>query len=685
MYEINSIHIKTRPYILLFFFIGIFLSNAINTRLYSQEKEIDSLRIVIENTPNNNKEWFQKVMELAAAYREKRPHLDIIINGFESDYQNYGVAALEWAKKSGTPMELAQARRYEIDYILFYNHNIDANNFDFFSLGQQMINEGIFHSLEDEFYVYRILTDLYQEKGFYKEFLSLIPKKYELARELEKPFSEPFREYASIGTIYYRLKDYGNARIYYRKTLDSMFVDSLTLLKASINNNIALSFSKEEQIDSALYYYRKSLDIIETGHQEYYDYKTEGYNEHIKNVINANIAYLGVKRGKYDEAIFAIKKELYTGKREDEPSTVMQAYNKLGEIYYYKKEYTLAEKFLDSGKNFSHRGIHDEDEIVNIKQRAKLYLATNRQEEAEKLFTYAQKFKDSIDLIKSKQQTKVASVIYETQAKEKELQSQRLALAKKNEVILKKEKSQIIYGIILLILFASLLFFYWFNRKIKIQKAKVDDSLKEKELLLKEIHHRVKNNLQVVSSLLTKQGAVSDNEQVKKLMEDGQNRIKSMAMVHQLLYQTEDFRNLNLKEYTKILVSSISGSNQFHGRSIITHIHMDDIYSHIDIAVPYGLILNELLSNCFEHGFSEDGSGDITISVKELKKDEYCLTVTDTGKGIPVNIEERMKKSLGINLIEGLAWQLRGSLTYTNTKQGSQFDVIFFNNLNNIT
>lgn len=168
-------------------------------------------------------------------------------------------------------------------------------------------------------------------------------------------------------------------------------------------------------------------------------------------------------------------------------------------------------------------------------------------------------------------------------------------------------------------------------------------------------------------------------------MEDGQNRIKSMAMVHQLLYQTEDFRNLNLKEYTKLLVSSISSSNQFNSANITITTHMEDIYSHIDIAVPYGLILNELLSNCFEHGFPNGGPGKITLRVTNIKDDIYLLKVSDTGQGISEDIEEKMERSLGVSLIKGLAWQLRGHMSYENTLEGCQFEVEFQNNLKNVS
>lgn len=673
-------------------FVALFLFNSVFTSLFSQEKELDSIRTIVANSSKSKEDRFNKIMELASIYRKYQPRLEKVVEGFDEDYLQYGVEALKWAEEYGSPKQLAQARRFEIDYYRYLYLIIDKNNLDLVFKGQQMISEGIFYSLEDEFVVYRELTDLYNEKQFFKEFLELVTKKFDLARQLKKPFSESFWEYSAIGTIYYKQQDYETARVYYKKTLDAITSSDHDLFRASVNNNIALSYTKEEKTDSAINYYNKSLKIIESALLVTNQYQTDHDIEHLKNVIKSNISYLGVKKGEYDMAITAIKKELFSGKMKKEPSTIVQAYNKLGEIYYYKKQYVIAEKYLDSARKSFIGGIHDKDQINNLNHRAKILLATNKQYEANKLFRKAQQFEDSISIIKSSRQTKIASVLYETQAKETELQKQRLELVKQNEEILKKEKTQIIYSVVLIVLIASLLVFYWFNRKIQYQKEQVeaqkklvDSSLKEKEILLKEVHHRVKNNLQVISSLLIKQGSVSDDEQVKKLMIDGQNRIKSMAMVHQLLYQTEDFRNINLKEYTNLLVNSISDSHQFKEMDITFKIHMEDIHSHIDIAVPYGLILNELLSNCFEHGFTKGGPGSITVTVNHLQNEDYQLIVSDTGQGITENIDQKMKKSLGINLVKGLAWQLRGDLSFSNASQGSRFEVTFQNNLKNVS
>ena len=662
-----------------------------NQILHAQHPELDSLRNKLSSNAPFGKEKFGLTMELAKKYRQLRPLRKDTIHGFSEDYLNYGKKALDWAEKNGSPEQLSMAELFQIDYALYYNYYVDNTNFDAFLLSQKLINKNVFASLEDKYSVYVILSDLYFEKGFYKRVFELLPLRYQMGRALNKPYTEAYREFGFIAKGYYELKDYNAARKYYRLALDSIKEEKFPIRKASFNNNIALSFAKEGRDDSAAYYYRQSLKIIELAPSEAYNNQTPNYAEHIKNVIKSNIAYLDVKNGNYDPAIKAVKRELASGKTENEITTVIQAYNKLGQLYYYKKQYIIAVQYLDSAMVMIRSGIDDSAKLRNLNQKAKVFLAIGKQEEAEKMFKYAQNFEDSISEIKSTAQAKVASVLYETEKKEKELQQQQFLLSEKNNEISRKEQLQTIYALALSALSLLLIISVYFFRKMKSQKVKierqkiaVDNSLREKEILFKEIHHRVKNNLQVVSSLLNKQGENSEDLNVKKLMEDGQNRIKSMAMIHQQLYQTSDFENIDLKKYTQLLTASIAESNKVKGMEITTEIIMPEINSHIDIAVPYGLILNEIISNCYEYAFIGLKSGKITITVTPMDDKMYKLTVSDNGRGLPQDMEERSKKSLGINLIKGLAWQLRGELTYFNNTQGSTFEVTFINNLKNV-
>ena len=277
-------------------FVALYLFNGVFTSLFSQEKELDSIRTIVANSSKSKEDRFNKIMELASIYRKYQPRLEKVVEGFDEDYLQYGVEALKWAEEYGSPKQLAQARRFEIDYYRYLYLIIDKNNLDIVFKGQHMISEGIFYSLEDEFVVYRELTDLYNEKQFFKEFLELVTKKFDLARQLKKPFSESFWEYSAIGTIYYKQQDYETARVYYKKTLDAITSSDHDLFRASINNNIALSYTKEEKTDSAINYYNKSLKIIESTLLVTNQYQTDHDIEHLKNVIKSNIAYLGVKK-----------------------------------------------------------------------------------------------------------------------------------------------------------------------------------------------------------------------------------------------------------------------------------------------------------------------------------------------------------------------------------------------------
>ena len=168
------------------------------------------------------------------------------------------------------------------------------------------------------------------------------------------------------------------------------------------------------------------------------------------------------------------------------------------------------------------------------------------------------------------------------------------------------------------------------NEKLQLEisqrkkaEEQVNASLKEKEVLLKEVHHRVKNNMQVISSLLNLQAKRYDDKKVIDILSESRNRIKSMALIHEGLYQTKDFANITFAEYVKSLVTHLMRSNGVDTDSISTDIDIKDILLGIDTSIPCGLILNELVSNSLKHAFREGVKGEIRISMKKI--DDFGL------------------------------------------------------------
>lgn len=203
----------------------------------------------------------------------------------------------------------------------------------------------------------------------------------------------------------------------------------------------------------------------------------------------------------------------------------------------------------------------------------------------------------------------------------------------------------------------------------KTAEEQIKLSLKEKELLLKEVHHRVKNNLQIISSLLHLQEKYIRDKNDLEIFQDSQNRVKSMAMIHEKLYQSESFSKVDFKDYIQSLISNLYYSFGIKNERIQLETLIDEIYFNIDKAITCGLLLNELISNCFKHAFPDERKGKISLKIKkELHK--YLLVVNDNGIGINENIDSNSTGSLGFQLINSLVAQLGGFMNYKSNKDG---------------
>jgi PAS domain S-box-containing protein len=198
--------------------------------------------------------------------------------------------------------------------------------------------------------------------------------------------------------------------------------------------------------------------------------------------------------------------------------------------------------------------------------------------------------------------------------------------------------------------------------EIKLAEEALMANVQEKEVLLREVHHRVKNNMQVISSLLTLQAERARNEQVRQTLLDSHQRILAMAMIHEALYDSPNLAALDLSAYVKSLADHLQGI--YSGQADIAIIpEVDNIQLSIDQAVPCGLIINELVSNAFKHAFPGGRRGTVQIRIFALDEAEVVLEVRDDGVGLAAELDLRNPPSLGLRLVQGLLkYQLRGSL-----------------------
>lgn len=211
---------------------------------------------------------------------------------------------------------------------------------------------------------------------------------------------------------------------------------------------------------------------------------------------------------------------------------------------------------------------------------------------------------------------------------------------------------------------------------LKKSNEKILRSLNEKEVLLREVHHRVKNNMQIVTSLLNLQSENIEDKKYKDIFIESQNRIYAMALIHEKLYQSVNFREININEYINGIAANV---NESYGKksNVKFDINIENILLNIDYAVPCGLIINEILTNSFKYAFPDERQGKITIIVKSNDNNRIQIFISDNGIGIPKDLDIRNTKSLGLRLITGLAEsQLHGEIIL-NRENGAEFQINF--------
>jgi PAS domain S-box-containing protein len=191
--------------------------------------------------------------------------------------------------------------------------------------------------------------------------------------------------------------------------------------------------------------------------------------------------------------------------------------------------------------------------------------------------------------------------------------------------------------------------------KRKQAEEKIHASLREKDILISEIHHRVKNNLQVISSLLRLQARSSGNPELTGMLHESQSRIHAMSLVHEKLYGSKDFARIDLAGYVKTLSQDLFNTHNINPGEIDLTIQTDgEVYVDVTKAIPCGLVLNELISNALKHAFPGDRKGKLQIILSETKNAEIDIVVRDNGVGLPDNIDIHQPQTLGLELVNGL-------------------------------
>ena len=221
------------------------------------------------------------------------------------------------------------------------------------------------------------------------------------------------------------------------------------------------------------------------------------------------------------------------------------------------------------------------------------------------------------------------------------------------------------------------------ENELRQYKESLENSLQEKELLLMEVHHRTKNNMQIISSLLWLQSKNIKEEKYLQMFQDCSGRISSMALIHEQLYKSTDVSKINFQEYLTSLGRYTFKSFGITPDKIQLTIESNNIFLDLDSGIPCGLLIQELISNSIKHGFPDEKQGKISISLRSLGERELELIVGDNGVGFPKGLDFRDTSSLGLSLVTTLAEKQLGGTITLNNDQGTKFKIIFCNKINN--
>jgi len=480
--------------------------------------------------------------------------------------------------------------------------------------------------------------------------------------------AEVSRIYNSMTDLFLRQGDLGSALVYMNKSRKILELSPDKEALAQLYNNEGRVYNDYKKYDTAIYYYDQaamlfgSLDL-----------------RHDQGRALHNKANSLRERGDLNDALTLCRKVLEMKEINENIKSKVFSLLLMSNIYADMKNSDQAIKFALEGLQLSERyGFKDRQRV------ALLYLSDAYElvPDYKLALHYHKKYADLMDIVyDSSKYIQVARMktVYETEKQEQTIEIQKANLEANNAVIeLAKTKANFLFIAVIFVFILGLVLFVGYlnktkrNRMLVAQKNEIERQNSEREVLLKEIHHRVKNNLQVISSLLSMQSRTMKESEAKAAVREGQSRIKSMSLIHQKLYGENNLSKINMREYIEELSDFLFKSYK-PGNDIHKLIEAEELLLDVDIAMPLGLIVNELISNALKYAFDPKMEGMVKVSL--LKVDSsLVLNISDSGKGLPQNFSS--SQSMGMNLVNILVTQLDGTM-HISQGEGTSFVIKF--------
>ncbi|MDO5988663.1 tetratricopeptide repeat protein [Flavivirga amylovorans] len=477
---------------------------------------------------------------------------------------------------------------------------------------------------------------------------------------------------ANIGSLYScRLNDHENGLLYYNRALELSKEVGNEEFRSYVLGAVAELYVRQEEYEKAKSTLKESIEIAEK-------------LDYLKVVVSgfSNLSQINIKENKFKEALVNSKKALkmclelgYTEENTSLYLTLANIYEQLGDVKSAELHYEEALSVALKSKVLP--------QLSNVYQA--LYQYTGRKKSYKESYEYLLKYntiKDSLLDKEKDKQFKEIQAKFDLENKEKEIQ----LLTNENRIKALENQNQrtsqviLIIGMIALIIIILTLFYAYKNKQKShttlTEKNKViSQTLKDREILFKEVHHRVKNNLQIVSSLLRLQYKFGNHKKSQEIIQEVQDKIQAMSIIHERLYKSSDLSLINFKTYLDNLLTYFKTSYNLPEQNITVTTAIDNIELDMDYLVPCGLIVNEIIANSIKYAFHDNSGGNINIEASK-SGDQCILKIQDTGVGFPNGFNVHEAKSLGIMLIRGLTKQINGTVKITSNS-GACYNIVF--------
>lgn len=562
----------------------------------------------------------------------------------------------------------------------------------------------------------------YSFAGDYILSLKYLTTAMDAAKKLNSP-SKIASVHSEKGIVYSRMSNYSEATKnallalrYYEKS-DKIYLHGNTLV------NLGIVYKQQDKIDLALTQYEKALVVYQKLDAEDASYplaatygniaqahlKAGNLNKSLKTLLksqeyakNLNDAYLNAENNSALGMIYFRLKEYkksetyYQAALQDfislnDKSGIAKTKVSLGRTYFKQNKTRQALQYNQEGLDLAKNTKHLEWQKEGYKDRSDMFLKQSKYKEAYENHVLFKQINDS--MFNASEEKKITELQMQytfdkAQEQNKNAQFQKI-LKLNNEASRLRfiKNSALLVASLFLILSGFILYNFLKVKKqrkvialqqqeLKLQNGLIQEALFEKEVLLKEIHHRVKNNLQIISSLLNIQAQNITDRNVLDSIKEGQSRVQVMSLIHQNLYQSKELDAIHIEEYIKQLTFYLNEMFNSATQKVVIDVIAPDLYFDIDTAIPLGLIVNELVSNAFKYAFLEKENRSIAISIEAIDDLNYQMQISDNGVGLPQHFKIGNSNSLGLKLVSILSRQLRGSVTYSSEK-GTTFTITF--------